>query len=80
VRRELSDPVERLRCYRSLVRWLAVDWNAVRLLVDVIALIDPRVFDLARSVKQGLLGRPDAPDSDGAAVESQGVRKHDARA
>ena len=35
-----------------------------------------------RSVKQGLLGRPDAPDSDGAAVESppEGVRKHDARA
>jgi glycosyltransferase involved in cell wall biosynthesis len=78
VRRELPDPLERLRCYRSLIRWLAVDWNAIRLLVEVVALIDPRVFDLARSVKQGLLGRPNTPGSDGA----QPVRRaapHDAR-
>ena len=83
VRRELPDRVESLRCYRSLIRWLGVDWNAVRLLVELVALIDPRVFDLARSVKQGLLGRPETQGSAGAPPaprSAEGAGKHEVRA
>ena len=83
VRRELPDRVESLRCYRSLIRWLGVDWNAVRLLVELVALIDPRVFDLARSVKQGRLGRPETQGSAGsqpAPRSAEGAGKHEVRA
>lgn len=59
VRRKVRDPLERLHCYRHLIRWLAIDWNALRLVVDLIAVIDPRVFTLARTVKQALFRRPD---------------------
>lgn len=56
VRREVQDAAERRRCYRHLAHWLLVDWNAVRLMVEVVGRVDPRVLGAARTVKQRLFG------------------------
>lgn len=47
---------QRLRGFASLVKWWFVNWNAVRMIVDVIAEFDPRVFLLASYVKHKIFG------------------------
>jgi glycosyltransferase involved in cell wall biosynthesis len=46
-RRRVPDRTARLRCYGHLVRWLAVNWNAVRLALEPIGAVEPRAFALA---------------------------------
>ena len=56
VRRHVPDLGQRLRCYGHLVRWLGVYWNAVRLLLEPVSALDPRVLAIAVDVKHRLFG------------------------
>ena len=47
---------ERLRCYGYLLYWLSVNRHFVRLIVDLMSMIDPRIFTAARAVKWRLFG------------------------
>lgn len=47
---------ERLRCYAVLARWWALNWNAARAAVDVLALVAPGVPSVAERIKTRLFG------------------------
>lgn len=47
---------ERLRCYLHLARWPVVNWNLVRLAVDLLSLVDPRIGVVALNAKHKLIG------------------------
>jgi hypothetical protein len=55
-RRRVPDRTARLRCYGHLVRWLAVNWNAVRLALEPIGAVEPRAFALALRLKRLAFG------------------------
>jgi glycosyltransferase involved in cell wall biosynthesis len=54
--RLVPDGRTRLRCRVVLGRWLLAHWNWLRLLLDPLRAIDPRIFALASRVKRGLFG------------------------
>ncbi len=56
VRKHQKDPKERIKCYGALVRWWFVDWNAIRMIVDLLTAIDPRIFVVVSRLKRRLLG------------------------
>ena len=56
VRREPLTPEERARCYRVLGRWWLVNWNAVRALVDLLAVASPGAPGRAEQLKARLFG------------------------
>jgi glycosyltransferase involved in cell wall biosynthesis len=56
VRRHVAERSERLRCYGHLIHWLLVYWNAVRLLLEPVSALDPRVLALATDIKHRLFG------------------------
>lgn len=56
VARHVPDRGERLRCYGHLVRWLTVYWNAVRLLLEPVSALDPRVLAVATQIKHRVFG------------------------
>jgi glycosyltransferase involved in cell wall biosynthesis len=62
--RLVPDGPTRRRCYARLGTWLVTHWNWLRLLLDPVRAIDPRVFDLASRVKRRVFGgaRPPAYD------------------
>ena len=51
VRRQPLDRAERLRCYASLARWWLVNWNLLRVGIDVSALLAPSVSNLVYRVR-----------------------------
>ncbi len=56
VGRHVPDRRQRLRCYGHLVRWLTVYWNAVRLLLEPVSALDPRVLAIATEIKHRVFG------------------------
>jgi glycosyltransferase involved in cell wall biosynthesis len=48
--------VDRLRCYGTLCAWWFVNWNAIRMVVDILSAVDPRIFYVASRVKHRLFG------------------------
>jgi glycosyltransferase involved in cell wall biosynthesis len=56
VGRHVAEPGERLRCYGHLLRWPWVNWNLVRLMVDLVCLVEPRALGYAQRVKRRLFG------------------------
>jgi len=56
VARRVPAPRERLRCYGYLLYWLTINQHLVRLGVDLLSLIDPRIFTAARALKWRLVG------------------------
>jgi glycosyltransferase involved in cell wall biosynthesis len=56
VRRRVASPTARLRCYGHLLRWFGVNWNALRLGVEVIGAVDPRIPSVAMRIKRRLFG------------------------
>ena len=56
VRRHVPERRERIRCYGHLLRWLVVYWNAVRLLLEPVSALDPRMLALATDIKHRLFG------------------------
>jgi glycosyltransferase involved in cell wall biosynthesis len=56
VQRHVPDRWERIRCYGHLLRWLVVYWNAVRLLLEPVSALDPRVLEVATTIKHRLFG------------------------
>ena len=55
-RRRVPDRTARLRCYGHLVRWPAVNWNAVRLALEPIGAVEPRALTLALRLKRRAFG------------------------
>ncbi|HET6467693.1 MAG TPA: glycosyltransferase family 2 protein [Geminicoccaceae bacterium] len=53
----------RLRCYGHLLRWLTVNWNALRLAVESASALEPRTLTVAMHVKRRVFGSvlPDFP-------------------
>jgi glycosyltransferase involved in cell wall biosynthesis len=56
VGRHVPDRGERIRCYGLLLRWLVVYWNALRLLLEPLSALDPRVLAMATEIKHRLFG------------------------
>lgn len=56
VHKHQKDKIERIRCYCILLLWWFVNWNAIRMVVDVLSSIDPRIFYVASRVKHRLFG------------------------
>lgn len=56
VAHHVPSPRERLRCYGYLLYWLTINRHLVRLLVDLVSMIDPRIFTTARALKWRLFG------------------------
>lgn len=56
VRREALSPTERSRCYTVLARWWAYNWNAVRAVVDLLAVAAPDAPAQAERLKNRLFG------------------------
>ena len=56
VRRRVASPTERLRCYGHLLRWLGMNWNALRLGVEALGGVEPRALVLAVRAKRRLFG------------------------
>ena len=53
----VADPRERARCYLILTRWWLVDWNPLRLAVDLISRLNPSIYDWVRRTKLKILGK-----------------------
>jgi glycosyltransferase involved in cell wall biosynthesis len=56
VRRHVPERRERIRCYGHLLRWLVVYWNALRLLLEPVSAVDPRILAFAADIKHRLFG------------------------
>jgi len=56
IRKHQKDRMERLRCYAILLAWWFVNWNAIRMAVDILSSFDPRIFSVASRVKHRLFG------------------------
>lgn len=56
VRKHQKVRAERIRCYYILFLWWFVNWNSIRMIVDAIAAIDPRIFYIASRIKHRLFG------------------------
>lgn len=63
VRRHVGDRGERYRCYWHLLRWWFVNWNAARLMVDILALFSPGILTRAEHFKQKLFSPEPGPNS-----------------
>lgn len=50
------EPEGRWRCRETLVRWWFVNWNSVRVAVDIAAVVLPGIVGVAESVKERLVG------------------------
>ena len=63
VRRYPGRRAVRLRCRGHLVRWLGVNWNALRLGVEFVSAVEPRALAVALRVKRRAFGSvlPDFP-------------------
>ncbi len=59
VRTYVTDGRERRRCYGHLARWWSVDFNAMRVALEVIEPIAPWANDVAARVKRTLFGATD---------------------
>jgi hypothetical protein len=62
VRRHVPAGRERRACYRHLIKWWAVNWNAARVAVDVIALAFPGVLAKAEAFKQKVFSPEPGPN------------------
>lgn len=51
-----EDRLERFKCYCVLVFWWFVNWNAIRMAVDVLSAIDPSIFYKISRMKRRILG------------------------
>lgn len=49
---------DRRRCRAALLRWWLVNWNAVRVAVDIAAVAMPGIVGFAESMKERLVGAP----------------------
>ncbi len=56
VRREALTLEERSRCYRVLAQWWGHNWNAIRAVVDLLAVAVPSAPGLAERLKVRLFG------------------------
>ena len=56
VKQNVDHSTERWRCYGQLVGWWFTNFNAIRMLVELLAFIDPRVFDVSQAVKHRFFG------------------------
>lgn len=56
VRANQRDRTEKVRCYFILFFWWFVNWNSIRMVVDVLASYDPRIFYTVSRVKHRLFG------------------------
>jgi len=65
IARNVTDPYERLRCRRHLLKWWFVNWNAARLGVDVLALFAPGILHRAERFKQRVFSPEPGPDASG---------------
>ena len=61
VRRHVDRPGDRLLCYAQLVRWLPSNWNWARMIVDVIAAVNPGALIWAERLKQRLFSPEPGP-------------------
>jgi glycosyltransferase involved in cell wall biosynthesis len=52
ISRYVEGPDERRRCRRHLMRWFLVNWNTVRLIVEPLSELDPRVGDFFHRMKR----------------------------
>lgn len=52
IKRDLDPMSERIRCYGHLIRWWWHNWNAVRMLVDLVSVIIPSAVVYAERLKQ----------------------------
>ena len=50
------DREQHRRCLFGLAKWWFVNWNAVRMVVDVLAAFEPRIFVMASSIKHRIFG------------------------
>jgi len=57
MRRQELSPDDRLRCYLHLAHWWFLDWNMVRMAVDIVGNHYPSAFPIARRVKHRFFGR-----------------------
>ena len=47
---------DRWRCYKQLLAWWFTSFNAIRMLVELFAFIDPRVIEVSQAVKHRFFG------------------------
>ncbi len=59
VRLHPLSPGDRWRCYGHLARWWFVNWNAARMLIDILASHNPKILILASRAKRRFIGRKD---------------------
>jgi glycosyltransferase involved in cell wall biosynthesis len=57
MRRQDLDLGNRLRCYLHLAHWWLVDWNGLRIAIEMISRRYPPAYSFARRVKYRVLGR-----------------------
>ena len=62
ISRNLQSPWSRLKCYAALSAWWLYNWNAVRMLVDLVAVIFPDATNCAQRIKQRFISP--APGAD----------------
>ena len=56
VNRQIDSSADRWRCYKHLTTWWFTNFNAARMLVEVLAAADPRLFKVAQAVKHRFFG------------------------
>jgi glycosyltransferase involved in cell wall biosynthesis len=56
VRRHVPGRRQRLRCYGHLLLWLFVQWHGVQMLLEPVGAYDPRIMNLAYTVKRRMFG------------------------
>ena len=65
IARNVTDPDERRRCRKHLLRWWFVNWNAARVGVDLVALVAPGFLHRAERFKQRVFSPEPGPDANG---------------
>jgi glycosyltransferase involved in cell wall biosynthesis len=61
VSRNIDSLTDRIPCYNHLLRWWTVNWNWLRMPVDMAALIAPDIVTAAERAKYRMFGPPPGP-------------------
>lgn len=53
---KVDHSADRWRCYRQLVTWWFANFNAIKMLVELVAFVEPRVLEFAQAIKHRFFG------------------------
>jgi glycosyltransferase involved in cell wall biosynthesis len=75
VRKQVASTQERRACYRHLLKWWFVNWNAARVVVDAISIVFPGFLSWAERFKQRVFSPEPGPNANARTTHDQAIHR-----